>query len=155
MSSSSLSVSRVLLYLARLRLPHFQRLILLFEIPELRSACRRSSTQAAIFYAFGAGPSGRMTAATHMQAAYQLCPGVGRSREPAAHRTGMKRAPGASTPGAREFIQNVQRLLLGQPLIPVLRKLVDIIFGDGNQFSLHKGGRRIFVIRDLVVQHVD
>jgi hypothetical protein len=31
-SSSSLFVSRILLYLARLRLPRFQRLILLFEI---------------------------------------------------------------------------------------------------------------------------
>jgi hypothetical protein len=52
-------VSLILLYLARLHPPRFQRLILFFEIPGPRSACQRSSTQAAIFNAFGADPSGR------------------------------------------------------------------------------------------------
>jgi hypothetical protein len=54
-----LLVSRILLCLARLCLPRFQRLILLFEIPGPRSACRRISAQTVIFYAFGAGPSGQ------------------------------------------------------------------------------------------------
>jgi hypothetical protein len=49
--------SLILFYLARLRLPRFQRLIPFFEIPGPRIACRRSSTQAPIFYAFGAQDS--------------------------------------------------------------------------------------------------
>jgi hypothetical protein len=59
MSSSSLLVSRILLYLARLRLPRFQRLILLFEISWALQRLSAQLSQAVIFYAFGAGPSGQ------------------------------------------------------------------------------------------------
>jgi hypothetical protein len=58
-------------------------------------------------------------------------------------------------PGARDSFRLFQRLLFGQPFFPILRELIHVILGDGNQFSLHERGRRIFVFRDLVVQHVD
>ena len=63
--------------------------------------------------------------------------------------------PEPESSGSPSFIRLFQRLLFGQPFFPILRELVHVVLGDGNQFCLHESGRRIFVFRDLVVQHVD
>ena len=62
---------------------------------------------------------------------------------------------GLKAPGARNAFRPFQRLLLGQPFFPILRELIHVVFGDWNQFSLNESGRRIFVFRDLVVEHVN
>src|SRR5580698_514614 len=74
----------------------------------------------------------------------------GRSRP---GQTPKKRAPG--NPGARDSFRIFRCLLLRQPLLPVLGERVDVVFGDWNQFSLHKGRRWIFALRNDIVQHID
>jgi hypothetical protein len=58
-------------------------------------------------------------------------------------------------PGARDSFGFSQRLLLRQPLLPVLGERVDVVFGDGDEFSLHESRRRILALRDYIVQHID